>query len=124
MSKLLIFMTPDRKNSAAIQQRRSSLMAGSLQRDIASKIPVIVPARGRAVAAMPRPISASSEIGPAPLTTYHANKSAQSMPGPNEPVTMAVMRELGSLRLCAMFMCQDQHRQSGKPRRQAEHQQR
>jgi hypothetical protein len=28
MSKLLIFMTPDRKNRAAIQQRRSSLIAG------------------------------------------------------------------------------------------------
>ena len=27
------------------------------------------------------------------------------MPGPNEPVTMVVMHELGSLRLCTMFMC-------------------
>jgi hypothetical protein len=78
MSKWLIFMTPDRKNRAAAQQRRSSLMAGSPQRDTTSKIPVIVPASGRAVAAMPRPISASSEIGPAPLTTYHANKIAQN----------------------------------------------
>jgi hypothetical protein len=53
-------------------------MAGSPQRDRASKIRVIVPARGRAVAAMPRPISASSEIGPAHFTTYHANKIAQN----------------------------------------------
>src|SRR5271169_94905 len=28
------------------------------------------------------------------------------MRGPNERVTMAAMRELGSLRLCTMFMCQ------------------
>jgi hypothetical protein len=55
MSKLLIFMTPDRKNRAPIQQRSRSLTAGSPQRDVASKIRVIVPAKGRAVAAMPRP---------------------------------------------------------------------
>jgi hypothetical protein len=78
MSKLLIFMMPDRKNRAAIEQRRSSLMAGSPQRDMASKIRVIVPAKGRAVAAMPRPISASGEIGPAPLTTNHPNRIAQN----------------------------------------------
>jgi hypothetical protein len=78
MSKLLIFMTPERKNGAAIQQRSRSLMTGSPQRDMASKIRVIVPASGGAVAAMPRPISASSEIGPAPSTTNHPKRIAQN----------------------------------------------
>jgi hypothetical protein len=112
MSKLLIFMTPERKNRAAIQQRSSSLMAGSHQRDRASKIRVIVPARGTAVATMPRPISASSEIGPAPSTTNHPNRIAQK-----QVLIQSLVGELNN-------QGQDQHRQSGEPRRKAEHQQR
>ena len=79
MSKFPTFMTPERKKRTATQQRNRNLTTGSPHSDRKWNSDVIVPVNGSAVAAIPRPISASNEIGPAPLTTNQASRTAQKM---------------------------------------------
>ena len=85
-------------------------MAGSPQRDTASKIPVIVSVSGRAVAAIPAPDQCVERNRPGTLDDIPCEQNC-----PEQVLIQSLVGELND-------QGQDQHRQSGKPRRKSEHQ--